>query len=331
MRARRARDRARERGPGRRCRRPRERGLRRGTARQPASGAARRDAPPRPDPVRARAGAERAVRRARRGTARARAAEPRNRARAGVALRGGRRLRSRRRSRDLALRHGAAPARAHGALPEELAARQLSGRSSPIEPGELPATATAALYVRALAGAEPLLPPARAADAFALALRSWPDDELVLFAAAGHELGAGDLARRRGALPAPARASTAARGRAQQSRERARRAGLLRAGARRSARRARGRRARATSSTPRSATRSTRSSRAARAATRRSAADAASRRRASRAWRRRRARRCRRPRRGAAAAGGACALPESEQTQPMPWSFATKSRACASQ
>jgi tetratricopeptide (TPR) repeat protein len=61
-----------------------------------------------------------------------------------------------------------------------------------IEPGELPATATAALYMRALAGAEPLLPAAGAADAFALALKSWPNDELVLFAAAGHELGAGD-------------------------------------------------------------------------------------------------------------------------------------------
>jgi hypothetical protein len=62
-----------------------------------------------------------------------------------------------------------------------------------VEPGALPATATAALYVRALAGAEPLLPPAGASRAFALALDTWPDDELVLFAAAGHELGAGDL------------------------------------------------------------------------------------------------------------------------------------------
>ncbi len=64
----------------------------------------------------------------------------------------------------------------------------------PIAPGELPASATASLYVHALAGTEPLLPAARAADAFSLALASWPDDELVLFAAAGHELGAGDLA-----------------------------------------------------------------------------------------------------------------------------------------
>jgi hypothetical protein len=63
-----------------------------------------------------------------------------------------------------------------------------------LEPGSLPATATADLYVRALAGAEPLLPPKRAADAFATALRSWPDDELVLFAAAGHALDTGDSA-----------------------------------------------------------------------------------------------------------------------------------------
>jgi len=62
-----------------------------------------------------------------------------------------------------------------------------------IEPGELPASATPALYVRALAGAEPLLPAAAASDAFALALKSWPDDDLVLFAAAGHELLTGNL------------------------------------------------------------------------------------------------------------------------------------------
>jgi hypothetical protein len=62
-----------------------------------------------------------------------------------------------------------------------------------ITPGELPASADAALYVRALAGAEPLLPAVRSAAAFTRALEAWPDDELVLFAAAGHELGAGDL------------------------------------------------------------------------------------------------------------------------------------------
>jgi hypothetical protein len=63
-----------------------------------------------------------------------------------------------------------------------------------IEPGELPASATPGLYVRALAGAEPLLPANGAAEAYALALRSWPDDELVLFAAAGRALGGGDAA-----------------------------------------------------------------------------------------------------------------------------------------
>jgi hypothetical protein len=62
-----------------------------------------------------------------------------------------------------------------------------------VAPGELPATATASLYVRALAGAEPLLPQASAAEAFNRALETWPDDELVLFAAAGHELGSGHL------------------------------------------------------------------------------------------------------------------------------------------
>lgn len=62
-----------------------------------------------------------------------------------------------------------------------------------LEPGELPASATADRYVHALAGAEPLLPRAAADRAYASALRAWPDDELVLFAAAGHELGAGDL------------------------------------------------------------------------------------------------------------------------------------------
>ncbi len=62
-----------------------------------------------------------------------------------------------------------------------------------ITPGELPASATPALYVRALAGAEPLLPAPRAAAAFAAALTRWPNDELVLFAAAGHALASHDL------------------------------------------------------------------------------------------------------------------------------------------
>lgn len=53
-----------------------------------------------------------------------------------------------------------------------------------------PAPATAERYVRALAGAEALL--GAAADrAYASALGRWPQDPLVLFAAAGHELGAG--------------------------------------------------------------------------------------------------------------------------------------------
>jgi hypothetical protein len=63
-----------------------------------------------------------------------------------------------------------------------------------LEPGELPATATAGAYVRALAGAEPLLDAAAAARGYGAALERWPNDELVLFAAAGHRHGAGDLA-----------------------------------------------------------------------------------------------------------------------------------------
>jgi tetratricopeptide (TPR) repeat protein len=62
-----------------------------------------------------------------------------------------------------------------------------------LTPGELPASATPDLYVRALAGAEALLPRSAADRAFARALETWPDDELVVFAAAGHELAAGDL------------------------------------------------------------------------------------------------------------------------------------------
>ncbi|HEU4619965.1 MAG TPA: PA2778 family cysteine peptidase [Gammaproteobacteria bacterium] len=52
-----------------------------------------------------------------------------------------------------------------------------------------PATATPERYVRALAGAEPLL--GAAADAaYSSALTRWPRDPLVLFAGAGHELAA---------------------------------------------------------------------------------------------------------------------------------------------
>jgi hypothetical protein len=63
----------------------------------------------------------------------------------------------------------------------------------PVAPGELPASATPPLYVRALAGAEPMLPRGSADEAFERALATWPDDGLVLFAAAGHSLGSGDL------------------------------------------------------------------------------------------------------------------------------------------
>ncbi len=63
-----------------------------------------------------------------------------------------------------------------------------------VEPGGLPATATAGAYVRALAGAEPLLAPPAAQRGYEAALERWPDDELVLFAAAGQRLNAGDAA-----------------------------------------------------------------------------------------------------------------------------------------
>ena len=63
-----------------------------------------------------------------------------------------------------------------------------------LPPGELPATATPGTYVRALAGAEPLLEPAAAERGYRAAMTRWPDDELVLFAAAGQRHTAGDLA-----------------------------------------------------------------------------------------------------------------------------------------
>jgi predicted double-glycine peptidase len=62
-----------------------------------------------------------------------------------------------------------------------------------VEPGELPATATAAGYVRALAGAEPLLSKAAAERGYRAALERWPSDELLLFAAAGQRHAASDL------------------------------------------------------------------------------------------------------------------------------------------
>ena len=62
-----------------------------------------------------------------------------------------------------------------------------------LPPGELPANATSGAYVRALAGAEPLLGAAAAERGYRAALERWPDDELVLFAAAGQRHAAGDL------------------------------------------------------------------------------------------------------------------------------------------
>jgi hypothetical protein len=63
-----------------------------------------------------------------------------------------------------------------------------------VEPGALPATATADAYVRALVDAERLLP-ARGTDAaFTAALTHWPDDELVLFSAANRRLRTHDAA-----------------------------------------------------------------------------------------------------------------------------------------
>jgi hypothetical protein len=63
-----------------------------------------------------------------------------------------------------------------------------------LEPGEVPATATAGAYIRALAGAEPLLDAAAAERGYRAALERWPSDELVLFAAAGQRYAVGDLA-----------------------------------------------------------------------------------------------------------------------------------------
>jgi len=62
-----------------------------------------------------------------------------------------------------------------------------------LPPGELPATATPGAYVRALAGAEPVLGGAAAERGYRAALERWPGDELVVFAAAGQRHAAGDL------------------------------------------------------------------------------------------------------------------------------------------
>jgi hypothetical protein len=62
-----------------------------------------------------------------------------------------------------------------------------------VAPGELPATATAGPFVRALAAAEPLLETGAVARGYAAALGRWPTDELALLAAAGAEHARGDL------------------------------------------------------------------------------------------------------------------------------------------
>jgi hypothetical protein len=62
-----------------------------------------------------------------------------------------------------------------------------------VAPGTLPASADAASYVRALAGAEPLLAAGAAERGYAAALERWPADELVLFGAAAARHAAGDL------------------------------------------------------------------------------------------------------------------------------------------
>lgn len=60
-----------------------------------------------------------------------------------------------------------------------------------IAPGELPATATPADYVRALAAAELRLDAAAAERGYEAALARWPDDPLVQFAAAAQRQAAG--------------------------------------------------------------------------------------------------------------------------------------------
>lgn len=63
-----------------------------------------------------------------------------------------------------------------------------------VAPGELPATAAAGTFVRALAAAEPLFAASAAERGYTAALERWPDDELVLLGAAGERYAAGDLA-----------------------------------------------------------------------------------------------------------------------------------------
>jgi hypothetical protein len=62
-----------------------------------------------------------------------------------------------------------------------------------VAPGDLPATAAAGPFVRALAAAEPLLATGDVARGYAAALDRWPTDELALLAAAGAHHTRGDL------------------------------------------------------------------------------------------------------------------------------------------
>ena len=163
-----------------------------GLARQPAARAARRDAPARVHTVRSRAAAGRAVCRACGQAGPCSSCRISDSRAPGLALRRGRRSGSQRRSSDPALGHRTAPHGAHPTLPAQLAARRDPGRSSRSSPASVPATATAARYVRAVSGAETLLPRRRTRP---IERRSsaWPQDELVLFAAAARKNDEGDL------------------------------------------------------------------------------------------------------------------------------------------
>ena len=59
--------------------------------------------------------------------------------------------------------------------------------------GRIPATATAAGYIRAVAASESHLPAADVDASYAAALRRWPDEPLVLFASANRHYAAGRL------------------------------------------------------------------------------------------------------------------------------------------
>lgn len=61
-------------------------------------------------------------------------------------------------------------------------------------PGQIPATATAAGYVRAIAASERHLPATDLDASYAAALQRWPDDPLLLFATANHDYASGRLA-----------------------------------------------------------------------------------------------------------------------------------------